>query len=140
MKELMKKALDKLLIWWEVQRKSVATFFAVLVIGLLGLEIGFTKGQALQSKPLTIKVPQSPPAKSPFTPSSETKEGSVLQRSPSNNAQSIPETCVFVGSKNSTKYHAPNCSFAKRIKAENRVCFASEDDAKAKGYIAGCMK
>lgn len=48
--------------------------------------------------------------------------------------------CMFVGSKNSTKYHSPSCSYAKRIKPENRVCFASKEDAEKRGYVAGCIQ
>jgi len=39
----------------------------------------------------------------------------------------------FVASKNSTKYHLPWCSGAKRIKEENKVWFSSEAEAKATG-------
>jgi len=47
--------------------------------------------------------------------------------------------CALVGSKNSNKYHLPSCTWAKKIKAENRVCFSSEEEAKSKGYQpAGC--
>lgn len=39
----------------------------------------------------------------------------------------------YVASKNGTKYYLPNCSGAKRIKEENKVWFASIEDAKASG-------
>jgi hypothetical protein len=48
--------------------------------------------------------------------------------------------CVFVGSKNSTKYHLPTSGSAKRIKPENLVCFTSADDAVARGYEAGSIQ
>jgi len=50
------------------------------------------------------------------------------------------ENCAFVGSRNSDKYHLAKCTWAKRIKPENRVCFASTADAEAKGYKPGCVK
>ncbi len=40
----------------------------------------------------------------------------------------------FVGSKNSDLYHYCHCSFAKRIKPENLVCFFGEEEAIEKGY------
>lgn len=49
-------------------------------------------------------------------------------------------SCLFVGSKNSNKYHSPSCSYAKRIKPENVVCFHSKEEAESKGYVAGCIK
>ncbi|GEM_PF-1628507 len=45
------------------------------------------------------------------------------------------EDTMFVGSKNSDKYHYCNCSMAKRIKLENIVCFKSVEDAKNQGYV-----
>lgn len=40
----------------------------------------------------------------------------------------------FVGSKNSDKYHHPDCSTWQRIKPENQVWFSSREDAESKGY------
>ncbi|MEX0933756.1 MAG: hypothetical protein WD003_00655 [Candidatus Paceibacterota bacterium] len=40
----------------------------------------------------------------------------------------------FVGSINSTKYHAPWCSGASRIARENEIWFASEEEAQRAGY------
>lgn len=39
----------------------------------------------------------------------------------------------FVASKNSTLYHHVSCSTVSRIKAENRVWFASADEARSAG-------
>jgi len=39
-----------------------------------------------------------------------------------------------VGSINSDKYHLPYCSGAQRIKEENKVWFASKEDAESQGY------
>lgn len=40
---------------------------------------------------------------------------------------------LYVGSKNSTVYHRPDCSQASRIKLENRVTFDTQDLARAAG-------
>ena len=39
----------------------------------------------------------------------------------------------YVASKNGTKYYLATCSGAKRIKDENKIWFASVEDAKASG-------
>ena len=44
------------------------------------------------------------------------------------------KNCALIGSKNSDKYHKADCSYAKKIKAENRVCFSSPEEAQGKGY------
>jgi micrococcal nuclease len=38
------------------------------------------------------------------------------------------EGCLYVASKNSKIYHEPHCKWAKKIKAENMICFHSEDE------------
>jgi hypothetical protein len=49
------------------------------------------------------------------------------------------ENCNFIGSKNSDKYHTPDCHWSEKIKEENRVCFETIEEAKEKGYqAAGC--
>ncbi len=42
--------------------------------------------------------------------------------------------CNFVGSKGSDKYHLPDCGIAKNIKPENKVCFATQEEAKKANY------
>ena len=36
--------------------------------------------------------------------------------------------CLYVGSKNSKKYHTPNCKYAKKILPGNLVCYQSEEE------------
>ena len=50
--------------------------------------------------------------------------------------------CAFVASKNSDKFHAPNCQWAKRIKPENIVCYSSREEAQKSGKKAdaNCIK
>lgn len=45
----------------------------------------------------------------------------------------ILQTGTYVASKNGTKYYLASCSGAKRIKAENKVWFATVQDAEASG-------
>lgn len=40
----------------------------------------------------------------------------------------------FVGSVNSNLFHDPTCSTSKRIKEENKIWFASQEEAGAAGY------
>lgn len=42
---------------------------------------------------------------------------------------------VYVGSKNSTKYHYTWCKWAQKVKPSNRVVFNSAQEAQAAGYI-----
>lgn len=38
------------------------------------------------------------------------------------------EGCLYVGSRNSDKYHTPGCTYSKRIKMQNIVCYMSEEE------------
>ena len=40
----------------------------------------------------------------------------------------------FIASKTGTKFHAPKCDWAKRVKKKNAVWFNSEEEAKKAGY------
>ncbi|OGL40152.1 MAG: hypothetical protein A2042_02900 [Candidatus Schekmanbacteria bacterium GWA2_38_11] len=45
------------------------------------------------------------------------------------------EQTKFVGSKNSNKYHFPDCKWAQKINPKNLVTFTSVEEAKKAGYI-----
>lgn len=47
---------------------------------------------------------------------------------------SIPDGMQYVGSKSGSAYHYPWCSGAQRIKEENKIWFATKEEAAAKGY------
>ena len=53
----------------------------------------------------------------------------------SNPSESLPSLpALYVGSKNSDKYHKPDCKWAKNIKVSNKITFTSSTNAKNKGY------
>ena len=69
---------------------------------------------------------------------------SEVAASPGGATSSVPVALApvvhnFVASKNGTKYYAPTCSGAARIKLANQVWFTSRDDAKAAGYTPSAM-
>jgi hypothetical protein len=137
MREYLKTAREKLGNFASIYRERAISFVGIVAVGVLGFEFGAIEGQSRISSPPVIRV-------SEVSALAVRPDASVVPAT--NAAPSMRETppdtgaCVFVGSKNSDKYHLPACSFAKRIKPENRVCFASEEDAKAKGYQPGCLR
>jgi len=42
---------------------------------------------------------------------------------------------IYVGSINSNKYYECSCHYAKRIKPENIICFATDEQAVADGRV-----
>ncbi|MDP8217164.1 MAG: thermonuclease family protein, partial [Candidatus Theseobacter exili] len=45
------------------------------------------------------------------------------------------QSCLYIGSIRSHKFHKPDCRYAKKISSKNRVCFKSRQDAIDTGYI-----
>lgn len=75
------------------------------------------------------------------------KSGHAILDDNQNNEFNLTECCnstsskicngikSFVGSKDSNKYHYPECRSAKEISLENQIWFADSEDARHKGYI-----
>lgn len=110
---------------------------AFILVSALSYEAGSIQQALAEPEPLVIEVPAVIPAQA--VPE---KQSAALPSTSRASAAALSDTqgCIFVGSKNSNKYHVPASRCAKQIKAENRVCFSSVDAALAKGYIAGCLE
>ncbi|EKD58993.1 MAG: hypothetical protein ACD_56C00012G0001 [uncultured bacterium] len=117
----------------------------VLVVGFflisaISYEFGVLQGQKWQQKPLIIEKAMESP-----------QQGVIGQNEASDasgniaNAKSSPtptenykleaksSSCAYVGSKNSDKFYLPTCSYAKRVKPENLVCFKTAEEAIGQG-------
>lgn len=122
--------------WLVNHQKNLLLLAGVLLVGILAFESGFLKGKLVQSEPLVISIPAV------VEPEAAAKTGGSsagMERIVSSTKQNTA-SCPLVGSKNSNKYHLLTCAVAKRIKPENKVCFASKEDAGKRGYVAGCLK
>jgi hypothetical protein len=122
--------------WLYINRERLFLLFGMVCVGILCFEAGELHGALRETDAVSVSlVTPPPPAEAAASP--------VLIQTAVTNAASMPvpaSNCAFVGSRNSDKYHLPKCAAAKRIKPENLVCFASEEDAKKRGYVAGCLK
>ncbi|MBP7060353.1 MAG: hypothetical protein KBA91_00040 [Candidatus Moranbacteria bacterium] len=123
--------------WWKSHREQIGLFLGILFVGILCFEAGLFFGKVKTQPSVTIHIPAEPAM-------AETKaEGvSVLPTAPAITRVlgAEKEQCLYVGSRNSNKYHLPTCAAAKRIKAENIVCFSSPEEAQGRGYLPGCLK
>lgn len=65
----------------------------------------------------------------------EITPGTIAASSDGATASELERSGKFVASSSGTKYHpVEGCSFADRIKPENKIYFDSEEQAKAAGY------
>lgn len=128
--------------WLRGNRERLTLLVGVFLATGLAFEGGLIAGRLRQAEPLTVSLPQRAVAEESQTIAlSQVSQTSGLERVAAGLPTDAPKgACLYVGSKNSNKYHLPSCSFAKRIKPENRVCFASREEAEKKGYQPGCVK
>jgi len=123
--------------WFVIYRRNIVVFVGIVLVGILCFEGGILYGQVSQAKPIVLSLPAIPSKEIVSE-----KQGDTIQQPMSANSASKEKTsdCLFVGSRNSNKYHLPTCAVAKRIKSENTVCFASKEEAEKRGYVAGCIQ
>ena len=136
MQSLWKKSLHAVRSAILLYGKPMFLFCSTLAMGALCFEIGYIVVESQKSKPIIIE-PAPKPCDTDTIQQSVASQPSVV---PQQTVSPQRSTCAFIGSKNSTKYHAPTCAVVKRIKEENKVCFVDEKDAEARGYQAGCKK
>jgi hypothetical protein len=116
----------------------------ILVIGFclisaISYEFGVLQGQKWQQKPLVIEKPVSTQAgqetanQGNLEASGATKNATTPKIAAQTPATTNASSCSYVGSKNSDKFYLPTCSYAKRVKPENLVCFKSAQEATGQG-------
>lgn len=140
-------------VWFMENQTKLSLLFGLVLVGALSFEAGLLLGKTGQGAPIVLTLPVAPvldgaaqnesAVPQPAEKSAGTSTGALGNVEPVVARAGVDDTqagCVFVGSKNSNKYHLSSCAVAKRIKPENRVCFASEDEAKRRGYVPSCMK
>lgn len=133
--------------WLEGNKERLSVLLGLFLVGGLCFEAGLLQGKMRPETPLVLSLPNAPeegglPAVKDGTAPSRVEQTvshmePVVSQSNNNDGKT---DCVFVGSKNSNKYHLPTCAAAKRIKPENRVCFASKEEAEKRGYVPSCLE
>jgi len=130
--------------WIEYEYKIILSI-GFLLVAAISFEFGYMQAGTINSSPIIIEKPAVGSEISPEgrVSSIMESESAVTQKAPV--VADLPATagqanCAFVGSKNSNKYYPPTCSYAKRIKPENLVCFKTAQEALAQGRIisSGC--
>lgn len=134
--------LDRFKEWIKENRQKLLLLAGFLVVGALAFESGLLRGRLAQADPLVVSLPviPEPVAVDQTQAAAEGKSVKGVEQGVSETAPEPQGECPYVGSRNSDKYHLATCAVAKRIKPENRVCFASKEEAEKRGYIASCMK
>jgi hypothetical protein len=123
-KDTLQQLKKKIKIWWEAHENDL--FLMAVMVLIFVIMVGFLRLIYLPAPLLT-------------------KEGKSEGISIEENAFPVPspkqglgqghtQTGKFVASINGVKYYPAGCKTANRIKEENRMWFASEEEAKGMGY------
>ena len=109
-------------------RKDVYTAFVIIVLGIASFGLG--RLSVLESEKPSVELTNVFPEAAAVTATeSTTEQGS--QPLPS----ATEDQGLLVGSKNSDKYHYPWCPGAVQMKEENKVWFATREEAESRGYV-----
>lgn len=141
--------LLNLVLIWLVTKELVVVLMVLALTGFI-LSVPFgsrhkkESGESLHSQ--VFEEPKQPPPQPKAVHSAQPK--TVQSAVPMSLAPSKAEKPAakfvpgkYVASKSSNTYHEPKCDWAKKIKEERRIWFASKEEAWEKGYKAhGCVQ
>jgi hypothetical protein len=127
------KAFLKIKQFWLKYEQKIILVFGLILITVISFEIGVLRGEKWQKSALIIEKPAQCENIPDSTKTSQKSQNLTSQEPSTTIGEEAPKSCQFVASKNSDKYHKVTCSWAKRIKAENIVCFNTEQEAISKG-------
>ena len=129
--------LEKVKYFWTKYEHKIILALGFVLVAVISFEGGVLKGAHFGQSPLIIQpATQNQAVAGEATQKTATEASNLPSEAASTPTSAITpaSNCAFVGSKNSTIYHLPTCSSAKRIKPENLVCFKDATEAQARGY------
>lgn len=139
--------VNKVTLWgkntWIEYGSKFLLGLAFILVATLSFQAGLLqKSLGKNTEPVIIRVAESAPVSNVSKPveSSLAKDLPSPSETKNQSSTTVITECQLVGSKNSNKYHHPASRCAKQIKPENKRCFTSVEDAKAKGYLPGCLE
>ncbi|MFA7209223.1 MAG: hypothetical protein WC120_02965 [Parcubacteria group bacterium] len=128
--------------FWDKYEYKLVLAIGFVLIATISFEFGYTQGKSFKSSPVVIEKPAVGSENGSGCPVSTDQASNIdiTKKTPGEADLAPLKKCAYVGSKNSDKFYPPSCSYAKRIKPENLVCFATAQEALAQGRTAsaGC--
>lgn len=114
------------------KQSDIVLFIGVILVALIGFGLGQLTAPDQQCQSLIIEDKGIG-----VDLSAQMLQGALPQQT--NDELSSSQEGTFVASKNSDKYHWPQCPYAQKIKSTNLIWFASETQAQQAGYTR-CSK
>jgi micrococcal nuclease len=113
-KDLVKSQEDNILL----------SLFIILII-LISFGVGYLISPNKKSQSIIIQKPKT---------TANIKTNTIEDHTPDQATSTQKDQRNFTASKESDKYHHPDCAWGKKISSENRIWFDSEKEAKKAGY------
>lgn len=107
---------------------DLVVVLSVILVGLIGFGMGRLSVLNQKKTPVFVKNQVS------NLVSAEIEISGAGDSSENTEVAIIPVDKIFVASKNGTRYYYPWCSGVSRIKEENKVWFATKEEAERAGY------
>lgn len=126
--------LERMGDWLKRNQADMAIVIGFVLVAIIAFGAGRLSSPEIVRNPIIIDELTASSTLNIFGSVSQSLGAAVGQGSGTAN---INIKGMFVASKNGTKYYWPWCSWAERIKEENKVWFNSEKDAQAAGFAAG---
>lgn len=128
---------------WQKYGDKILVTLAIALVALVSFRAGQTYNKTQEIAKIDVnlnKLEAANPAQKEKAIKEKTAQRKGLETQKEKPKVAGAETeCALIGSKNSDKAHKADCSYAKKIKGSNRVCFDSEAGAENKGYnLAKC--
>jgi len=131
----IKEIFDKIKTPWKIIIGDKTVFIIVIILTVAFCSFGLGRLSKIEEHQIPILIQNNNLATISNSRDTKINEG-IGESQPVEVEPSLilPIGGKYVGSKNSDKYHAPWCSGAQRIKAENQIWFESKEEAEAAGY------
>ncbi|MCX6766448.1 MAG: hypothetical protein NT170_01535 [Candidatus Moranbacteria bacterium] len=135
--------------FWLKYEQKIILAVGIVLVAAISFEAGYLHGQNNKQEPVVVNKAATTEAASASSCPTQAQTNNLNNSSANSKPTSIEniatvdnQKCAFVASKSSNKYHLPTCQFAQKIKPENKICFASADEAIQRGYQGAkcCIK
>jgi len=122
--------LDQIKQFIKSNESELVLALGVVLISLISFSVGRLSAPSFDKQPISVEylVPSKNQQATLNSAFNNTITSDVLQDLQERGGG------AYVASKNSTKYHLPDCSGAKRIAEHNKIWFNSLEEAESLGY------
>ena len=126
---MLNDSIVKVKEWGTDNKKDLIIAAALFLVALTSFGLGRLSVLLENRKKTPISITHEN-IESPAAPTTTQTRTNPVQP-PKKTAQAAT---LYVGSKNSNKYHLPDCPGALKIKEENKIWFSSKKEAESLGY------